>query len=231
MKIKNELVLLLLLAAPGALACAPTGQATVVPESASAVVLSLQGIDCQSCGDRVVGSLTKRPGVYAASFDKALAEVSVQYDPAQIAPTDMLAVIEGLGYQASEGAGKGAYIPEIEFDEALDVKKVSKDGQSVVLQDHLAPGKVTVVDFYAVWCKPCREVDHHMKQVLAAHGDVALRKVDVVDWDSEAAKEHLRGVPDLPYVIVFGPSGKQVAAISGLRLDELDAAIDKARTR
>lgn len=225
----RRLALLLLCTAPP-LACARTAAPTAVPASAASTVVSLQGIDCLSCGDRVVAKLSERPGVYAASFDKVLAEVTVQYDAARAEPADFVAVVEALGYRAVEGAGQGAYIPEVELPAALDVQKVSA-GEAVVLRDHLAAGKVTVFDFYAVWCKPCRQVDHHMKQVLAAHADVALRKIDVVDWDSEAAKQHLQGVPDLPYVVVFGPGGKQVAAISGLRLDELDAAIEKARSK
>jgi len=223
------LALVLLGAAAPPVACAGAGKQTAVPASASTTVMSLQGIDCESCGSRMVERLTEHPGVYAASFDRVRAEVTVQYDAARAKPEDFLAVATELGYQASQGAGQGVYIPEVEFPAGADVVKVSAQGEAVVLRDHLAAGKVTVFDFYAQWCKPCREVDHHMKQVLTDRGDVALRKVDIVDWDSAAAKQHLNNVQGLPYVVVFGPGGKQVAAISGLHLDELDAAIEKAR--
>lgn len=226
-----HLLALLLLGAMSFVGCGPATAPTEAPASAASTIVSLQGIDCESCGRRVVEVLSKHPGVYAVSFDRALAEVSVQYDATKTSPRDFLSVVDELGYQAVEGAGQGTYVPEVEFPPGLDVAKVSEDGEAVVLRDHLAAGKVTVFDFYAAWCKPCREVDHHMKQVLAAHADVALRKIDVVDWDSEAVTKHLSGVSDLPYVVVFGPSGKQVAAISGLRLDAIDAAIEKARTK
>lgn len=112
-----------------------------------------------------------------------------------------------------------------------DVAEISEAGHTVELRDHLAAGKVTVFDFYAEWCKPCKEVDRHMEQVLATQGDVALRKIDVVDWDSEVAEAYLRYVPTLPYVVVFGRSGKEIAKISGLHLDDLDAAIEKGRRK
>ena len=70
-----------------------------------------------------------------------------------------------------------------------------------------------------------------MKKVLASQRDVALRKIDVVDWDSPVAGQHLRGVSELPYVEVYGPDGKAVARISGLDLERLDRAIAKARDR
>jgi thiol-disulfide isomerase/thioredoxin/copper chaperone CopZ len=228
---RRLLALVLLGVAAPLLACARPPDQTEVPASASSTVISMQGVDCESCGARAIEAVTKRPGVYAASFDRVRAELTVQYDATQAAPADFVAVVEQLGYVGIEGAGQGAYIPEAEFAAGLDVAKVSEAGEAVVLEDHLAAGKVTVFDFYAVWCEPCRKVDEHMQKVLAAHPDVALRKIDVVDWDSEAAKQHLRDVSDLPYVVVFGPGGKQVAAISGLALAELDAAIEKARRK
>jgi len=234
MRLARLLALLLALPLVGAaapLACNRTGEGTTVPASASTAVISMQGIDCESCGARAIETVTKRPGVYAAAFDKVLAELTVQYDAAQTGPADFIAAVESLGYQGFEGPGKGAYIPEVELPAQADVVRLDNAGKAVQLRDHLAAGKVTVVDFYAVWCQPCRKVDEHMKEVLATQPDVALRKVDVVDWDSEVAKQHLQGVPNLPYVIVFGRSGKQVAAISGLQLDELDAAIAKARSK
>ena len=76
-----------------------------------------------------------------------------------------------------------------------------------------------------------RKVDRHMLAVLRDNEDVALRKLNVVDWDSEVAKTYLRNVPNLPYVVVYGTGGKEVAKISGLKLDELDTAIREGLSR
>lgn len=227
----RRLLPLLLWCALPALACERDGAATVVPASASTTVISMQGIDCESCGARAITAVKALPGVYEARFDKVLAELTVQHDAAQAGPADFVAAVESLGYQGFEGPGKGAYVPDVEMPAGADAARINAPGQAVDLRAHLAAGKVTVVDFYAVWCQPCRKVDTHMKQVLATQPDVALRKVDVVDWDSAVAKQHLQGVPNLPYVIVFGKSGRQVAQISGLELQQLDAAIEKARAR
>lgn len=224
------LLLIAAIAGPPVACQRDTGPGTTVPASASSTVISLRGIDCQSCGTRVVAALKDKPGVYEAAFDLHLAEVTVQYDATQTGPDAFIATVGELGYTGLQGAGQGAYIPEVDFGAGLDAQKIS-DGEAVDLGEHVVPGKVTVFDFYAVWCKPCRKVDDHMKVVLAEAGDVALRKIDVVDWDSEVARANLRGVPDLPYVVVYGRDGKKVAEISGLHLDELDTAIEKARRR
>lgn len=212
-------------------ACDTKGRSTEVPAAASTSVISLQDIDCQSCGEKLAAALGEQAGVYAASFDRKLAELTVQYDAAQAQPADFTAKAETFGYVAVEGAGHGRYLEQVEFGPEMDFKKIASAGEAVQLDQHLASGKVTVFDFYAEWCKPCREVDRHMKGVLAANPDVALRKLDIIDWDSELAALYLNGVEGLPYVVVFGPNGKKVASISGLDLDRLDAAIEKGRSR
>ncbi len=223
-------VLLLALMASSPLACKPSTETTTVPDSATTTIISLQGIDCEDCGTDVIQALGKQ-GIYATSFDRVAAELTVQYDAAQISVADMLAAVSKLGYVGIEGAGHGAYIPKVEFDPGFDVLEIAKAGEVVELEPHLAAGKVTVFDFYAIWCEPCREVDKHMVDVLGKHDDVALRKIDIIDWDSEAAKHHMKTATSLPYVIVYGRDGKKVTEISGLALDELDAAIEKGRSR
>ena len=64
--------------------------------------------------------------------------------------------------------------------------------------------------------------------MLASRSDLAYRKLDVGDWDTPLGARYLKGVKALPYVLVFDKGGKQVAAISGLDLPALDAALAKA---
>ena len=128
--------------------------------------------------------------------------------------------------------------PSLTFDPmpalaaSADVAKISEGGVDVPsLEAHLAPGKVTVFDFYADWCVPCREVDAHMFEVVNRRSDVALRKIDVSTWDSPVAKRYMAKVPGLPYLIVYGKDGQLVARIFGLRLEQLDEAIAEGGAR
>ncbi|HEY0709551.1 MAG TPA: hypothetical protein VGG33_22260, partial [Polyangia bacterium] len=63
--------------------------------------------------------------------------------------------------------------PDLTFDPLpplppnADLIEISKEGEDVpALEAHLAPGKVTLFDFYAVWCAPCRKIDAHVFQLL-----------------------------------------------------------------
>ncbi|MDY7231304.1 thioredoxin family protein [Hyalangium rubrum] len=99
------------------------------------------------------------------------------------------------------------------------------------LTAHLAPGKVTVFDFYADWCAPCRKVDAHVFGLLNQRSDIAYRKLNVVSWESPLAKRYLGGVPNLPYLVVYGKDGQPVRSVTGFDLSALDAAISEGASR
>ena len=128
--------------------------------------------------------------------------------------------------------------PDLTFDPlpalptGADLAELSKEGEDVPsLEAHVVPGKVTIFDFYAVWCAPCRKIDAHVFALLGQRRDLALRKLNVVSWETPLAGRYLAGVPNLPYVVVYGKDGKRVEAVAGLDLDALDRAIARAGGR
>jgi len=115
------------------------------------------------------------------------------------------------------------------FSPGADVAWLAEPGEDVDIGLHLVPGKVTVVDFWAEWCLPCREVDREMAEILGEVDDVALRKIDVVDWESAVARRYLRRVEALPYLLVFDKQGKRIAVVEGLDLQRLRRGVEKGR--
>jgi hypothetical protein len=53
--------------------------------------------------------------------------------------------------------------------------------------------------------------------------------MNIVDWDTPLAARYLKGIPELPYVLVYDGKGARVDAIPGADLVRLDAAIAKAK--
>ena len=94
--------------------------------------------------------------------------------------------------------------------DGLDIEIVSKNGEAFDLSSSVVEGKITIVDFYADWCVPCKFLEKKLVNYMHEHSGVALRKVNIVSWESEAAKQHLSGVNGIPYVIIFDASGKEV---------------------
>jgi copper chaperone CopZ len=65
-------------------------------------------MSCSSCAATVRGMLERTPGVARATVSLERAEAIVEFDPARVAPTDLVQVIERLGYRAQlEGTTDG----------------------------------------------------------------------------------------------------------------------------
>jgi thiol-disulfide isomerase/thioredoxin len=110
-----------------------------------------------------------------------------------------------------------------------DYRLLSTAGEDVkALGEHAVAGKVTIFDFYADWCAPCRSVDEHVHRLLQRRSDVAYRKLNMVSWETPLAKRYLAKAPTLPFVVVFGRGGGEVGRVSGLDLATLDRLIEKA---
>ena len=199
-----------------------------MPDDARTTVVSLRRIDCADCGTAIIDDVRNRPGVYDARFDRRKAEIVVVASPSFDVFTAVRNLAANEGFEAMLGAGQGLYLEGAKFPEGADMQTVVKDGVDVPdLTPILAKGKVTVVDFSALWCEPCRKVDEHMAKVLTGRTDVAYRRLEIGDWDTPLAKRYLKNASQLPHVIVFGAAGEKVGEISGLDLAALDVAIAK----
>jgi thioredoxin 1 len=118
----------------------------------------------------------------------------------------VLLIIGGaLGYAAFlSSAGRPA-----EDSASGDVVVVSK-GEKIDLAANAVKGKYTLYDFYADWCPPCRALDPQLRQLASHHDNLAIRKIDIIDWTTPVVAQH--GVEALPFMVLFGPDGRQLAS-------------------
>ncbi|MBQ6080272.1 MAG: AhpC/TSA family protein [Muribaculaceae bacterium] len=110
-----------------------------------------------------------------------------------------------------------------------DFEVIAEDGSKQKLSDHVGKGKVTLVDFWASWCPPCRAEIPKLQALKAKYGD----KFDVLGvavWDNpddtRKAIEELKitwpvivgtnklteptdlyGIKGTPHIIIFAPDG------------------------
>lgn len=59
---------------------------------------------------------------------------------------------------------------------------------------------ITLVDFFAVWCGPCRMLAPIIEEIAEEYGEkIKVCKVDVDEIDSIAYKYSIRSIPTLIY--------------------------------
>ena len=126
-------------------------------------------------------------------------------DPNFVASSD--AVAKGLYARAA--AEDAARVKAAAF-RGEKIRVVSNGGEQVDLASLMAPGKITIVDFYAEWCGPCRQISPQLEQLAKTDPDVVLLKIDIVNWNTPVTRQF--GIQSVPNVRVFGRTGAQLGA-------------------
>lgn len=130
---------------------------------------------------------------------------------------------EGDAHDHGHDDGDHGEATSVPVPEGVDVQDAGAPGEAVELLP--VPGMWTVYDFWATWCAPCKVLGVKLIEFAAAHpGQVAIRKVDIVDDETDATRVHLvPGDHDLPHVKLVHPDGRVVLELSGGPDDIIEA--------
>ena len=106
--------------------------------------------------------------------------------------------------------------------------EVISHGAQVDINKHLAFGSVTVVDFYADWCGPCRSLSPGLEEMAKTDPDIALRKIDIVNWRTPVVRQF--DVHSIPQVNVYNRGGSLVGTVNGADIDTIKSYVARAKT-
>ena len=84
---------------------------------------------------------------------------------------------------------------------------------STNFEDFICNYSLSVIDFYAPWCKPCRDIVPRLRRLSKLYrGAVAFGRIDI-EGNKEIAKKYK--ISAIPYIALFS-YGKLVDEIRGL---------------
>jgi len=106
--------------------------------------------------------------------------------------------------------------------------EVISHGAQVDITKHLALGNVTLVDFYADWCGPCRQLSPALEQMAQTDPEIALRKIDIVNWDTAVARQF--NLHSIPTVHIYNRAGNLVGTVSGVDVEGIQRYVAQAKS-
>jgi thioredoxin 1 len=80
---------------------------------------------------------------------------------------------------------------------------------------------LTIVDFWATWCGPCRMISPILEQIATERaGQVKVAKLDVDDNMQTAARFNIRSMPTLLFFKDGKPVGQIVGAVPRAHIEQ-----------
>lgn len=99
-------------------------------------------------------------------------------------------------------------------------------------EDFVCRYSLSAVDFYANWCKPCRDMIPRFRRLSKLYkGKVAFGRINVEENEKIASEHKITSVPS----VIFFSYGKRLKTVTGLRsvgdmkkiIDELLKSVER----
>ena len=87
--------------------------------------------------------------------------------------------------------------------------KISNGGKTVDIKAYTGKGRTTIVDFYADWCGPCRQLTPVLEKLARKNPEIDLVKVDIKSWGTPITTQFK--IRSIPYVRIYDEKGRFVS--------------------
>ncbi len=94
-------------------------------------------------------------------------------------------------------------------------------------------GRITVVDYWATWCKPCAQIHAALETAAPRWPDVEITRIDATEWPAPTAPPLPDGIAGLPVIEIFDTTGRRTHLLVGpeaLRVVEIVDTLRKGTT-
>jgi len=190
-------------------------------------IFKVEGMTCTNCANTAEAALSQMKGVNSAKvdFESRMATVVAAES---VTREDLKQKIKEKNFEALFDDETLPPPLTAKEREGLDIRVVHGGGK-IKMKEYLSSDKITIFDFYADWCGPCRVFSPKLERLLLDHPNLALVKVDIVDWKSAVSKQLTKEyqLPSLPFVLIFDAGGNLLGKVKGNFIEKVEAIVDK----
>jgi thioredoxin 1 len=80
------------------------------------------------------------------------------------------------------------------------------------IDEVLSQNEITVIDFWADWCGPCKMLGPVIDQLSLDNPDIVIGKLDVMSNELTSRKYDITGIP----CVIFFKNGEEVDRVKGV---------------
>jgi thioredoxin 1 len=199
--------------------------------SAATIEFEVAGMSCQGCVATASGALQKLRGVTKVDIEYPASRARVEATR-EIPPAEIRTALAKLGFEARFAGDSFATPLSAEERARVDIRALPA-GQPIDVKRDLVAGRITIVDFWAEWCGPCRVLSPKLERLVQSDPRLALRTVDVTQWDSPLGRQLTESfrAPALPYVRVYGADGKLLGVVVGNDIEQVKRLVAERKRR
>ncbi len=199
--------------------------------SAATIEFVVAGMSCNGCVATATGALQKLRGVTKVDIEYPASRARIEATR-EIPPAEIRTALAKLGFEARFAGDAFATPLSAEERARVDVKALPA-GQAINVKSDLVAGKITIVDFWAEWCGPCRVLSPKLERLVQSDPRLALRTVDVTQWDSPLGRQLTESfrAPALPYIRVYGADGRLLGIVVGNDIEQVKQLVAERKRR
>lgn len=188
---------------------------------------TIEGMTCQVCVNTATQTLKNVQGVDSVSINLDTKRAIVVAD-SKVSQNDLKDALAAKTSFEALFDGETILPPLSEKEkEGLDIKTLTGGGK-INFYNNISKGKITIFDFYADWCGPCKLYSPKVERLLLENKNLALRKVDVVNWQSALARQLTKNyrIPASPFTLIFDDKGKLLGRVEGNNIGKLKEIVN-----
>ena len=122
--------------------------------------------------------------------------------------TERISVYSMVGWRFGDEAAEQTKVEAAHLASPPGVDDLAKGGAAFDVTKAAVPGKVTIIDFWGEWCGNCKTNTVRLIEFQKKYADtVALRRVEVPDFDAPVAIENMKDVAGLPHIWIYDQQG------------------------